>query len=620
MPLISAIFKFAIMFFCAGVASAWGQPLVSSVPGVSSASVPKAVVQKDGDSIDAQNDGLSVPSCSVVSDRATAVDLKVALAHTQRLPLEEQGRLLDSSVAMWAQAVRVCEGRAKERAVRNLADSQKVLLAVVEQRGSGPRCETAQRDANTLQELANQASADRRWTQASVMYRKTENLWEVAAERCTGSQKVLADTRRAQAEVDAHNAEFCAPTFDSAREQSQKLKLSGSGMTASEKLELSMAAETLWRDASNQCKGAALDTARNYAQLIARERGTPWVRKELPRSMAPASSAPPNVVISDSAALVKVGVNSVAVAGSVTPVVPKPGTGGVVPNTGPADILSIPHPTLTVSSSGRSTLLDGDPITTPIANGVAMPQDVLPKQPLNVQSASEVVVGDSRLIGKFSGDAGAKSYSGIGKVVWANGDVFEGTLSKGQPEGQGIFKWASGQRYEGDWVGGQSHGRGTMFYANGNQYTGEWIAAKEQGQGRLLFPSGDVYVGAFHAGVFAGQGIYSWRNGQRYEGAWLRDQPNGTGKLKFSTGNFYEGSVVDGVPSGLGKMTYASGDVYEGQFERGLAEGNGSYHWVTGTKFLGQWKNGLKEGRGELTWPDGRLWKGMFQGDQQVNP
>ena len=614
MPVRSAICKFVLTLLCAGVVSAWGQSLAISAPGLSPASATTAAAQKSGDSGDESGPGLPAPSCSAVSDRAAAVDLKVALAHTQRLPLEEQGRLLDSSVAMWSQAVRVCDGRAKERAVRNLADSQKVLLTVVEQRGSGPRCEAAQRDANDLQDLANQAFADRRWAQASVMYRKTENLWEVAAERCTGSQQVLADTRRAQAEVDAHNAELCAPTFDSAREQSQKLKLSGGSMTAPEKLEQSMVAETLWRDALTRCKGAALETARNYAQLIARERGTPWVRKELPRAMAPTSSSTPNIAKPASAAPVQGAATAVAFAG------------GQVPNTISPNILSTPHPTLTVSSSGRSTLLDGaGPVSPapPPALVFVPPSGVLPKPQLDTQSAqsaNEIVVGDSRLIGKFSGDTGGKSYSGTGKVVWANGDIFEGTLSKGQPEGQGVFKWASGQRYEGGWMGGQSHGHGSMAYANGNQYTGEWIASKEQGQGRLVFPSGDVYVGAFEAGVFAGQGIYTWKNGQRYEGAWLRDQPNGTGTLKFSTGNFYEGTVVDGVPSGLGKMTYASGDVYEGQFEKGLAEGSGSYHWVTGTKFVGQWKNGLKEGRGQLTWPDGRLWRGMFQGDQQVNP
>lgn len=586
----------AAVVYCA-VGCAWGQ--AATAPAAATVQ-PSSVLE---------------PSCAAVSDQASEMDLKVAQAQSQRLTLEEQARLSNESVTLWTQAVRVCDGRPKERALRNLADSQKVMLGVAEQRGSGPRCEAAHRDAQALHDLANQAFADRRWMQAAVMYRKAESLWEVATERCLGSQQAQANTRREQAEVDAHNAEFCAPVFDSAREQSQKLKLSGASMTAAEKAEHSMVAETLWRDAITGCKGAALDTARNNAQLIARDRGTPWVRKELPKPvLAPVRVAPSPAT----------GVPGTAVASHAT----APTASGAA--AGPFGILSKAPPPLSVSTPGRSTLFDSVPSARPVepataagaATRAAVPIAVAAPtaQTLDAPSSGDIVVGDIRMVGQFVLDPTTRTYSGQGKAVWTNGDAYEGALRSGQPHGKGMFAWTNGQRFDGDWQQGQPQGQGTMAYVNGNTYTGTWHNGKEHGPGRMRTRSGETYSGQFNMGLMEGHGSYSWTNGQQFTGDWARDQPHGAGKLTFANGNVYDGTVVHGKPNGRGRMVFASGDIYEGQFTDGQPEGTGTFTWVAGTKYAGQWKNGLKEGPGELSWPDGSVWKGMFQGDRQVEP
>ena len=242
-----------------------------------------------------------VEGCRPLTDRAMAADMKAMTAQSQKMELTEQLRLFDESVALWSLAQAQCDGRAKERAQRNLADSQKVRGALSEQLGSGPECAASQKDAGALQDMARQALSDRKWSEAALLFRKAENMWDAASERCTGAQQDIALRRRDQSEIDGQNAEFCAPLFAQAREQTQKLRAMAAGLSREEKQDASQIAETLWRDALSQCKGAAVqEAARNNAQALARERGTPWVARVAPAAVAvvkpaaaPAASAAP---------------------------------------------------------------------------------------------------------------------------------------------------------------------------------------------------------------------------------------------------------------------------------------------------------------------------------------
>ena len=59
-------------------------------------------------------------------------DLRAATAQSQNQPLQELVKLHDEAVAQWGAALAACEGRARERAQRNLADSQKSRDALAE--------------------------------------------------------------------------------------------------------------------------------------------------------------------------------------------------------------------------------------------------------------------------------------------------------------------------------------------------------------------------------------------------------------------------------------------------------------------------------------------------------
>lgn len=490
-------------------------------------------------------------NCRPLTDKAMAVDLKAATAQSQKRELSEQLRLYEEAVAVWSQAVAQCDGRARDRAQRNLADSQKVRTSLSEQQGAGPQCEAAHKDAGTLQEMARQALSERRFDEAAMLFRKTESRWDMASERCTGTQQEVASRRREQAEMDSHNAEYCAPLFEKAREQHQKLRTSAAGLSREEKQDASQVAETLWREALVQCKGPVLDTVRNNAQTLARERGTPWVARSAPAASLTAA-APALVPRLASGSDGKLGPVSLAPPVTAASVVAASGAKPVMPDAQPSEFTS----------------------------------------------------GTTRFSGNFVRDADGLGYSGAGNIAWANGDRYEGSLVKGLRHGKGMFTWANGQRYNGDWINDQPEGQGSLQFAGGNQYEGRINNGQPQGQGRMRYASGDTYTGQFNAGIPQGRGIYIWRNGQQLEGEWKNQQLNGQGRMAFSSGDTYVGEFVNGKPAGQGRYHWSNGDEYAGQWKAGEKHGQGTFVWKNGDRWEGLYEADEQTSEGKLTQKD----------------
>ena len=536
--------------------------------------------------------------CRPLSDRAMAADLKAAMAQAQKQSLSVQMALYSEGVTLWAQAIAACEGRAKDRAQRNLNDNLRVKEQLSEQQDAGPKCEGAQKDATALQDLARQSLTDRRFTDATVLFRNAEDAWDNASELCTGSQQELAEKRRDQSAVDGHNAEFCAPVFERAREQTQKFRNLPPTLAREDKLEQSLIAETLWHDAMTQCKGVVVDAARNQVQALARERGTPWVARNLPPPVVVATAKRP---ASSS--------NGAVAAGTPTALTPAVTSGKEASNSGAFASL-----TSTLSSLGTSvsSLASASAAAAaPVAPAATFKLGVAEPQP------PEFVSGTTQFNGKFVRDAEGTSFSGTGKITWDNGDVYDGTLVKGRREGKGLFIWANGQRFEGDWVQDTPLGQGKMQFANGNRYDGDVVAGIPQGTGRMQYASGDDYSGRLHAGVPDGRGTYTWKNGQTFDGEWKAERPNGQGTLKFANGNVFEGTVVNGVPHGQGKLAFVTGELYTGAVVQGEPEGQGSFSWPNGDQYVGLWKAGKKHGQGVFTWSSGERWEGVYENDAQ---
>lgn len=534
------------------------------------------------------------PSCGQLTSRALSADLKAATAQSQNQPLQVQVKLYEEAVAQWGAAIATCDGRARERAQRNLADSQKAHDALAEKLQSGSQCESAHRDAGALQELARGAFGERRFAEAASLYRKAEGMWELAAEQCSGSQQETAQRRRELSEIDGHNAEFCAPPFERAREFSSKLRNSGAALPLAERQTQSQIGETLWRDTAAQCRGNAQELAMNHAQALARERGTPWVSTPLPGAPPQPRPAPaPATAVAAAPATTKPAVTTAAPAAAATVAAATAATAAVA--------------TKPLRPTAATPVV---PTTTPAAPAAAA---AAPEPKLFDRTA-----GDTRYVGQFVRNDD-DTVSGTGRVEWKNGDAYEGPLTRSQRHGVGEIRWASGQRYKGEWVNDRATGRGLMAFANGNQFDGTLVDGQPEGEGKLTYASGDIYTGQIRNGLPHGKGSYVWMSGQRYEGDWVNDKPQGMGKMRFANGNQYEGQLAAGLPQGKGRMVFPSGDIYEGEFDNGKANGQGKYAWKSGERYEGAWARGLKHGHGVFYWPSGDRWEGVFKDDERTD-
>ena len=560
--------------------------------------------------------GLVAPvllGCRPVSDKAMAIDMAAVTAQSKKADLAEQAKLFSEAVALWSLAMQQCDGRARERAARSRDDDQHVLDQITEAQGAGPQCASGQKDAAALQDLAKQALTERRWSDAASLFRKAENMWDFAAERCTGSQQEVANRRRDQSVQDGHNAEFCAPLFELAREHTQKLRSAAAGQSREEKQDASMVAETLWRDALEGCKGAAVqDIASNNAKALARERGTPWVPR-LPPAGPPAVANVARPALGSLAGAKPIGTG--AALSLVQPVLPAVGQVLNAANAAPdaaSTAAALASPRQTTATSAAKLVAQ----PTPLAPSATETRALL--EPA-AQMPGVMMAGTTRFTGQFARDADATTISGTGKVAWATGDVFEGTLVMGLRQGQGSIAWANGQRYTGEWVKDKPTGQAKMHFANGNDYEGRVIDGMPQGVGHMRYASGDVFDGVFKNGEPHERGVYVWRNGQVFDGTWVNGRPNGQGKLKFATGNQFEGTVAEGVPQGQGRMVFSGGEVYTGQFLAGEPDGEGTFIWPSGDQYTGQWKAGKKHGKGAFTWKAGDRWEGIYENDVQKN-
>ena len=155
-------------------------------------------------------------------------------------------------------------------------------------------------------------------------------------------------------------------------------------------------------------------------------------------------------------------------------------------------------------------------------------------EPAAPSGRKPLVLADQTMTGNFSVDPKTGVVSGTGKIVWTNGNQFEGTLVKGSKEGKGKFVWSNGQRYTGDWARDMPNGRGTIVFADGSRYEGDVKDGMPHGRGATRFKSGDVYDGTWVRGKSHGHGRYTWANGSYWEGEFRDDKRTDNGKMVFA--------------------------------------------------------------------------------------
>jgi len=169
------------------------------------------------------------------------------------------------------------------------------------------------------------------------------------------------------------------------------------------------------------------------------------------------------------------------------------------------------------------------------------------------------------------------------KLVYENGDVYEGEIRGYLPNGQGVYTSAYGEVIDGEFSDGVADGFCRVTLASGNRYeglihAGEW---DENGVLTLVYDDGEeLPQGSFVNSRLEGEVTYSYRNGTSYIGGYQNGLPHGIGVLTYAGGDKYEGEFSFGEISGRGKYTYADGSFYEGEFEQSRPNGLGSYTYT----------------------------------------
>lgn len=177
------------------------------------------------------------------------------------------------------------------------------------------------------------------------------------------------------------------------------------------------------------------------------------------------------------------------------------------------------------------------------------------------------------------------------KVIFSNGDVYEGSLN-------------SSLRMD---------GQGTLTYSTGDVYIGEFSMGVISGTGVFTYANGDVYEGSFANGMKNGEGTYTWFDGSKYEGSFKDDKKDGYGVYIWADGSSYTGEYKNELKEGTGTYRFANGDVYSGDFLADARTGYGTYTWANGDEYVGNFLDNEMHGEGEYRFASGRVYQGTFE-------
>lgn len=160
---------------------------------------------------------------------------------------------------------------------------------------------------------------------------------------------------------------------------------------------------------------------------------------------------------------------------------------------------------------------------------------------------------------------------GVGTFTSGDGNVkYEGQWQRGQKQGQGRITYGPPKGspdgvvsyYAGSFLCDNKDGIGKMVYASGNEYEGEWRKNLKQGQGIMAWKDmQEEYVGEWKEGFPHGEGAYTWR---RYD------------PKKMIGPSRYVGQFERGARAGQGRMIYSHGLSYDGGWARDKKEGQGT--------------------------------------------
>jgi hypothetical protein len=229
-----------------------------------------------------------------------------------------------------------------------------------------------------------------------------------------------------------------------------------------------------------------------------------------------------------------------------------------------------------------------------------------------------------------------------GKMIYANGDIYEGDWTDNLKHGVGKYssaleKWT----YEGKFTLDKITGSGVLTLENGDKYSGNFHEGLMEGDGTVDYTNGDVFHGTFHRGARHGNGEYHvaknvstqfkgyknfirglWQNDELYRGYaeellidnngfWgqkLIDALKSENVVSFDIlyrYGLYTGSLVDGLPQDVeAHCVYSNGAKYVGSWRSGKRNGNGTITALNRDEYVGKWVGNHMSGHG--VWTSGK--------------
>jgi len=160
-------------------------------------------------------------------------------------------------------------------------------------------------------------------------------------------------------------------------------------------------------------------------------------------------------------------------------------------------------------------------------------------------------------------------FTGWGREIRENDDIYEGKFIDGKLNGKGIYKDKKNKiTYIGDFLNYKFNGKGDLYTKN-YHYQGDFNNNKMNGNGRIEIYNQGIYEGTFKDDQLDGNGILKWKDGRYYIGKVSKGQLNGYGEEKFSDGTIYKGNYINGKKQGQGKVITPKGKIIKGEFING---------------------------------------------------
>ena len=198
-----------------------------------------------------------------------------------------------------------------------------------------------------------------------------------------------------------------------------------------------------------------------------------------------------------------------------------------------------------VISLDSASIYDRSPITfTSMANllfRMDKPLDAIPvlRNALafdsnKTQSSHAIIADNLEYLGDLKLGAGKVSADGL---IFDNGDIYQGSVSNGKPDGLGKITRPNGGYFVGHFQNGMMHGQGKLVTSGGYLYEGDFVDGVARGKGKIIYPTQTgflSYTGEIYFGLPHGSGTRISKEGQ-FTGQFVMAEENGAGRYTNSS-------------------------------------------------------------------------------------